>query len=73
MVIFMISLTTIYSASNASIDAVLNQGIKIMISIFAMGVVAQFSPLSYARIGPWLYSICLVLLILVLIIGETRN
>ena len=73
MVIFMIILTTIYSASNASIDAVLNQGIKIMISIFAMGVVAQFSPLSYARIGPWLYSICLVLLILVLIIGETRN
>jgi len=73
MVIFMISLTTIYSASNSSIDAVLNQGIKIMISIFAMGVVAQFSPLSYARIGPWLYFVCLVLLILVLIIGETRN
>ena len=73
MVIFMISLTTIYSASNSSIDAVLNQGIKIMISIFAMGVVAQFSPLSYARIGPWLYCVCLVLLILVLIIGETRN
>ena len=73
MVIFMISLTTIYSASKASIDAVLNQGNKIMISIFAMGVVAQFSPLSYARIGPWLYSICLVLLILVLIIGEMRN
>jgi len=73
MVIFMISLTTIYSASNGSIDAVLNQCIKIMISIFAMGVVAQFSPLSYARIGPWLYCICLILLILVLIIGETRN
>jgi rod shape determining protein RodA len=73
MVIFMISLTTIYSASNGSIDAVLNQGIKIMISIFAMGVVAQFGPLSYVRIGPWLYCICLVFLILVLIIGETRN
>ncbi len=71
--IFMISLTTIYSASNGSIDAVVNQGIKILISISAMVVVAQFSPLSYARVGPWLYFLCLVLLILVLVIGETRN
>jgi rod shape determining protein RodA len=73
MAIFMISLTTIYSASNGSIDAVVNQGIKILISISAMAVVAQFSPLSYARVGPWLYFLCLVLLILVLVIGETRN
>ena len=73
LAIFMISLTTIYSASNSSIDAVVNQGIKILISISAMVMVAQFSPLSYARVGPWLYFICLVLLILVLVIGETRN
>ena len=73
MAIFMISLTTIYSASNGSIDAVVNQGIKILISISAMVVVAQFSPLSYARVGSWLYFLCLVLLILVLVIGETRN
>jgi len=73
MAIFMISLTTIYSASNGSIDAVVNQGIKILISISAMAVVAQFSPLSYARVGPWLYFLCLALLILVLVIGETRN
>ena len=73
MAIFIVSLTTIYSASNSSIDAVVNQGIKILISISAMVVVAQFSPLSYARVGPWLYFLCLVLLILVLVIGETRN
>ena len=73
MAIFMVSLTTIYSASNSSIDAVVNQGIKILISISAMAVVAQFSPLTYARVGPWLYFLCLVLLILVLVIGETRN
>ena len=40
MVIFMISLTTIYSASNASIDAVLNQGIKINI----LGDITKLSP-----------------------------
>ena len=73
MAIFMISLTAIYSASNSNIDAVVNQAIKILISISAMAVVAQFSPLSYGRVGPWLFFLCLVLLILVLLIGETRN
>ena len=73
LAIFMISLTAIYSASDSNIDAVINQGIKILISISVMLVVAQFSPLSYARIGPWLYFLCLILLILVLVIGETRN
>ena len=73
LAIFMISLTAIYSASNSNIDAVVNQAIKILISISAMAVVAQFSPLSYGRVGPWLFLLCLVLLILVLLIGETRN
>ena len=73
LAIFMISLTAIYSAFNNSIDAVVNQAIKILISISAMAVVAQFSPLSYGRVGPWLFFLCLVLLILVLLIGETRN
>ena len=73
LAIFMISLTAIYSASNSNIDAVVTQAIKILISISAMAVVAQFSPLSYGRVGPWLYFLCLVLLILVLVIGETRN
>ena len=73
LAIFMISLTAIYSASNSNIDAVVAQAIKILISISAMAVVAQFSPLSYGRVGPWLYFLCLVLLILVLVIGETRN
>ena len=73
LAIFMISLTAIYSASNSNIDAVVAQAIKILISISAMAGVAQFSPLSYGRIGPWLYFLCLVLLVLVLMIGETRN
>ena len=73
LAIFMISLTAIYSASNSNIDAVVNQAIKILISISAMAVVAQFSPLSYGRVGPWIFFLCLVLLILVLVIGETRN
>ena len=73
LAIFMISLTAIYSASNSNIDAVVTQAIKILISISAMALVAQFSPLSYGRVGPWLFFLCLVLLVLVLMIGETRN
>jgi len=37
LAIFMISLTAIYSASNSNIDAVVNQAIKILISISAGG------------------------------------
>ena len=73
LAIFMISLTAIYSASNSNIDAVVNQAIKILISISAMVVVAQFSPLSYGRVGLWFYFVCLFLLVLVLLVGETRN
>ena len=73
LAIFMISLTAIYSASNSNIDAVINQAIKILISISAMVVVAQFSPLSYGRVGPWFYFVCLFLLVLVLLVGETVN
>jgi len=73
LAIFMISLTAIYSASNSNIDAVVNQAIKILISISAMVVVAQFSPLSYGRVGLWFYFVCLFLLVLVLLVGETVN
>ncbi|HIN13870.1 MAG TPA: rod shape-determining protein RodA, partial [Gammaproteobacteria bacterium] len=73
LAIFMISLTAIYSASNSNIDAVINQAIKILISISAMVVVAQFSPLSYGRVGLWFYFVCLFLLVLVLLVGETVN
>ena len=73
LAIFTISLTAIYSASNSNIDAVINQAIKILISISAMVVVAQFSPLSYGRVGLWFYFVCLFLLVLVLLVGETVN
>ena len=41
--IFIVSLTTIYSASNSSIDAVVNQGIKILISISIKNSCANIS------------------------------
>ena len=47
--------------------------ISIGLSILAMVVAAQFSPLFYSRISPWLYAICLILLIAVFFFGETRN
>ena len=73
IILFSISLIAIYSASNSDINAVIDQSIRIGISLAAMILVAQMSPLNYERIAPWLYSLCFILLGLVLIIGETRN
>ena len=72
-VIFLISGVAIYSASNGSIDFLIDHATKIIISILAMIIAAQLSPLDYKRIAPWLYFLCVILLILVLVIGETRN
>ena len=72
-VIFLISGVAIYSASNGSIDFLIDHATKIIISILAMIIAAQLSPLDYKRIAPWLYFLCVILLILVLLIGETRN
>ena len=73
LILFSISLIAIYSASNSDINAVIDQSIRIGISLAAMILIAQMSPLDYERIAPWLYSLCFILLGLVLILGETRN
>ena len=73
LVIFLISGIAIYSASNGSINFLIDHATKILISIFAMIIAAQLSPIDYKRIAPWLYFFCVLLLALVLVMGETRN
>ena len=46
-VIFLISGVAIYSASNGSIDFLIDHATKIIISILAMIIAAQLSPLDY--------------------------
>jgi len=73
MLIFIISLIAIYSASNSNMDVLINQSIRIIIAIISMVTIAQFSPLTYERIGFWLYLLCVGLLVMVLLFGETIN
>ena len=73
LVIFIISGVAIFSASNGNISFLIDHSTKIIVSIIAMIIAAQIKPMDYMRIAPWLYFICMVLLILVLVIGETRN
>jgi len=73
LVIFIISGVAIFSASNGNISFLIDHSTKIIVSIIAMIIAAQIKPMDYMRIAPWLYFICIVLLILVLVIGETRN
>ena len=73
LVIFLISGIAIYSASNGSINFLIDHATKILISIFAMIIAAQLSPIDYKRIAPWLYFFCVLLLALVLIMGETES
>ena len=72
-IIFLISGIAIFSASNGNSNFVIDHSINIAISIIAMTIAAQLSPMSYERIAPWLYFLCLILLIMVLVFGETRN
>jgi rod shape determining protein RodA len=68
-----VSAIAIFSASNSSEAFLTSHLIRIGLSILAMIMAAQFSPLFYSRVAPWLYAICLVLLIAVFFFGETRN
>ena len=68
-----VSAIAIFSASNSSENFLISHLISIGLSILAMIIAAQFSPLFYSRISPWLYAICLILLIAVFFFGETRN
>ena len=73
LVIFLISGIAIYSACNGSINFLIDHAAKILVSLIAMLIAAQLSPIDYKRIAPWLYFFCVLLLALVLVMGETRN
>lgn len=68
-----VSAIAIFSASNGNEAFLTSHLVRIGLSVIAMITAAQFSPLFYSRISPWLYGICLVLLIAVFFFGETRN
>ena len=64
-----LGLTILYSASGQDMGMVGQQAIKLAAALVLMLLLAQISPSRYQMWAPWLYSICLFMLVLVLALG----
>lgn len=64
-----IGLVILYSAGNQSLDMLSRQGIRIGIAFLVMWLLAQISPDTYRAWAPWLFSLGVLLLLAVLLIG----
>jgi len=71
LVLSALGLTILYSAGNQDVNLVLKQGIRLLVGLSIMLFLAQIRPQYIEGWVPWLYLIGLVLLILVLLIGDT--
>ncbi|PXZ03774.1 rod shape-determining protein RodA [Gilliamella apicola] len=67
------SLYILWSASGQSIDMMQKRVIQIVLGFFAMIVFAQFSPRTYEKWAPYLYVVCIIILLLVDIFGYTSK
>lgn len=63
----------LYSASGASERMFISRLIQVILGFGVMCVMALFPPRFYTRISPYLYILCIVLLVLVDVAGETSK
>lgn len=70
LIICMMGLVILYSASDQSIRTVESQAGHFLFAFLIMFIVAQIPPISLQRAAPWLYGIGLFLLIIVLGVGH---
>ena len=61
-----LGLLVLYSASEQSFDTILYQGLRLLVGLVAMVIVAQIPPYRIAHWAPILYFIALSLLVIVL-------
>lgn len=66
----LLGLTILYSASGQSLHAVEVQAAHLLFGFVIMFLIAQIPPVSLQRTAIWLYSLGLLLLLIVLIIGH---
>lgn len=71
LVLCAIGLTVLYSASGQDISIVYRQGVRILIAVAVMFLVAQIPTIQLSRWSLWLYLASIGLLILVLLVGYT--
>ncbi len=60
----------LYSSSGQSIDVITRQGIRLGIAFVIMVIIAQIHPHNFRLWSPWVYSIGIILLLLVLFTGH---
>jgi rod shape determining protein RodA len=68
--ILAISLLAIYSAVGQNGALVIGQSIRMLAALAAMLVMAQVEPGFLRRMAPWIFSLGLILLVLVLVTGD---
>ena len=64
-----ISLLVLYSAGSENTDLLIRQSVRIAVAFFAMFIIAYIPPTLLERWSPWVFTIGLVLLGIVLVIG----
>ena len=73
IIMCLVGLVVLYSASEQSIDLVIKQGLRMLVGLIAMLFVAQIPPHRLAHWAPILYLGALLLLGLVLLFGTGRG
>jgi rod shape determining protein RodA len=68
-----IGLSVLYSASGHSADMVISQAQRLALGLFVMLLCAQVPPEWYRTLAPWFYGGTLLLLVLVLLLGDTSK
>lgn len=65
-----VGLCILYSASGQSMRVMQFQAMRLMFALAVMFVIAQIPPVSLQRMAPWIYSLGLGMLMVVLVIGH---
>lgn len=72
LLVAIVGLTALYSASGADLGMTLKQGSSMLIGLVVMLIFARIPPGTYAFISPWFYSFGIVLLVAVALFGDIR-
>ncbi len=73
VLLFIIGLATLYSAGGQNLDLIFRQILRFLVGFGVLLLLAQIRTQQIIGFVPWIYILGILLLILVLIIGESTN
>jgi len=73
MVLCGLGLVVLYSASDQNMAMVVRQGVRMLLAIALMLMIAQVPPSQLSRWSLWIYLIALAMLVLVLAVGDVSK